>query len=105
MTPVDRIAMLDILYGVRVAVAPDGQHITVTGPSAVVHAAAPMLRQQRNALLAHLHAVADGGGDAFGVSSARDGPSTIQTDSRFRIVSTRGCGDSRMSATITQRST
>lgn len=66
LAPADRLAMLDVLYGVRVAVAPDGQHLTVTGPSAAVHAAAPMLRQQRNALLAHLHALADGGGGTFG---------------------------------------
>ena len=55
LTPADRIVMLNVLYGVRVAVAPDGRHLRVTGPSAAVHAAAPMLRHRRDELLAYLH--------------------------------------------------
>lgn len=54
LTPADRIAMLDVLYGVRVAVAPDGQHLTVTGPRLAVQAVAPMLRHNRASLMEYL---------------------------------------------------
>ena len=56
MLAVDRIVMLDILYGIRLSVATDGWHLQVTGPSALVPAIVPMIQHHRAALLAELNA-------------------------------------------------
>lgn len=58
MLAVDRIVVLDILYGVRLSVAADGWHLQVTGPSAVVPAIVPMIKHYRAELLAQLQVVA-----------------------------------------------
>lgn len=51
LTPTDRIIMLDVLFGVRLAVAGDGYHLEVTGPESIVEAATPMLRRYRRELV------------------------------------------------------
>ena len=58
MNAADRLALLEVHYGIRIALAPDGQHLDVDGPSLAVDAAEPMLRQYRDALLTHLLASA-----------------------------------------------
>lgn len=54
LTPADRMAMLDIRYGVRVTLTADGRHLDVAGPSIIVEAAEPMLRHFRADLVRHL---------------------------------------------------
>lgn len=53
-TIADRIALLEVWYGVRVCLAPDGRHLSVTGPGEAVDAASPMLRNRRADFVAHL---------------------------------------------------
>ena len=58
MNAADRLALLEVHCGIRIALTPDGQHLDVDGPSLAVDAAEPMLRQYRDALLTHLLASA-----------------------------------------------
>ena len=53
MTAEDRIAMLAI-FGVQISVSADGAHLSVDGPSVVVNAALPTIRQHKNELRFHL---------------------------------------------------
>lgn len=57
LTSADRLAMLDVLYGVRVHLTPDRGHLDVRGPRGAVQAAAPMLSRNRATFLAYLLAV------------------------------------------------
>ncbi|MHB1095569.1 MAG: hypothetical protein ACYC3F_05290 [Gemmatimonadaceae bacterium] len=56
LTPADRLVMLDVLYDLRVSLAPDGEHIDVTGPTEALTAATPMLWKYRADFVAHLRA-------------------------------------------------
>lgn len=62
--------MLEVHYGVSVALAADGRHLDVTGPRLGVEAAVPMLLQQRAVLLAHLRAIAPELASTEGVPSS-----------------------------------
>lgn len=50
----DRLVLLEVHYGVSVALTANGRRLDVSGPRATVEAAVPSLRQHRAALLAHL---------------------------------------------------
>lgn len=50
----DRLASLEVYFGVRVALTADRLHLDVSGPQAAVKAALPSLLQHRDALITHL---------------------------------------------------
>ena len=53
MIPADRIALLRMM-GVHVALAPDGEHLDVTGPVALLGALSPKLMKERAHLVEYL---------------------------------------------------
>ncbi|MDO8500456.1 MAG: hypothetical protein Q7S20_01275 [Gemmatimonadaceae bacterium] len=57
MTIPDMLLWLDVMYEVRVALAPDGEHLLVTGNADAIRCAAPKLSQMKPAILDHLRAV------------------------------------------------
>ena len=63
MTPDDRLVLLELL-GVRVALTPDGEHLDVTGPVAVLSALSPKLTKERARLVDHLRGRSLSGGDS-----------------------------------------
>jgi len=58
MTPADVLMLLDVLFGVRIALHPNGQQLLVSGPADTLAAAEPALRLYKSALLDHLRKVA-----------------------------------------------
>ena len=58
MTVEDRLLMLDVLFGLRVALAPDGAHVILRGPPDAVEAASPMVLLHKSEILDHLRNLA-----------------------------------------------
>ena len=58
MTPRDIVTGLDVAFGVRVGLAPDGQHLKVTGNPVAVACATPRILKDRTAILTHLQTLA-----------------------------------------------
>jgi hypothetical protein len=56
MTPADVILLMDVLFEVRIALAPDGEHLAVTGNAAAIECATPKLTQMKPELLGYLRA-------------------------------------------------
>lgn len=62
MTTEDRILMLDVLFGLHVVLAPDGEHVILRGPLDAVAAVTPMvtlLKPEIMVHLRHLHSLTD----------------------------------------------
>lgn len=56
MTPRDVLTALDVAFGVRVGLAPDGQHLKVTGNAVAVACATPRLLRDKTEIVRHLTA-------------------------------------------------
>ena len=54
----DKLLMLDVLFDVRVSLAPDGEHIELRGAPAAIECATPKLLQLKPELVEHLRATA-----------------------------------------------
>jgi hypothetical protein len=52
----DTLLLLDVLFEVRVALAPDGEHLAVSGSSDAIALATPKLLQLKPEILEHLRA-------------------------------------------------
>lgn len=61
MTAEDRLLMLDVLFEVRVRLAPDGEHLAVRGNPEAVECATPMLMQRKAELLKYLNTTTPNG--------------------------------------------
>jgi len=73
MTPRDIVTGLDVAFGVRIGLAPDGQHLKVTGNAVAVACATPRILKDRTAILKHLQTRARHHADAANTSSNGDG--------------------------------
>ena len=58
MTVEDHLLMLDVLFGLHVALAPDGEHLVLRGPPDAVDVASPMVLSRKHEFVAHLRAQA-----------------------------------------------
>jgi len=56
MTPADVILLMDVLFEVRIALAPDGEHLAVTGNAAAIACATSKLTEMKPELLGYLRA-------------------------------------------------
>jgi hypothetical protein len=59
MTVADTLMLLDVLFEVRVVVAPDGEHLAVTGNAEAIAFATPKLLQLKPEIMAHLRGLTD----------------------------------------------
>lgn len=58
MTPEDVLLMLDVLFDVRVRLAPDREHLELRGASKAVECASPMVLLRKPEIVAHLRSLA-----------------------------------------------
>lgn len=66
MTIADRLLMLDVLFDLRVTLAPDGAHVILRGPPDAVAAASPMVALFKPEIVAHLRTLTPPKAEATG---------------------------------------